>query len=194
VRGGLWVASYVMLYAAVLATLAVSLAVARQVGRILQAPLSRDLLEKIGPGLVPGTGFPDIEVVDVTTGDTLRPGAWTQGAIVQTVIFERDDVQRLSRLAQSLGSGLASRTVLSINASHEELIALSQELRPLRLTNDPGGQLQAALRSKLRPYGVVLARRTVVAARQLGGLGDLEEMINEALGPPPEVPASSTSN
>lgn len=184
-RGGFWVFSYVVLFVVVLANIALSLTIARQVGRVLRVsaedPETRGA-DPAGPGVKPGDALGMVEVVDVASGIAVRPSEWSQSIILQTVLFEAQDVERLRALRDALPSLLRQSTVVSLNVGPEELIPLAETLAPLKVTSDQSHRLEAALRTKVRPYIVATEYGKVIAARDLQDTEDLRSFLLTAFG------------
>lgn len=180
--GAVWTISYIVLYLAVFASLSVSLSVARQLSRVL-----RDLTVESAdtfiaePRRCAGDRFPNIVVEDIASGSQLRPAEWETAIILQTVLYETQDIQRLHRFRDELPESLRTSTLISLNGKAEDLRQMAAGLVPLSVTVDSAHTLEEALDSKVRPYVAIVTRGTIVAVQSPERFEDVFRLITDAL-------------
>lgn len=173
-RGVAWTLSYVVLYAATLCALAVSITTAKNYGRIARGHDDNVALEE---GLPVGSSFPDI-VLTAVTGEELRPTTWPSALIVQVSITDEADVPMFGTMQSVIEAAVMQRTIIVAAGRSEHFEAVQQRSHPASLVHDSSYAMQHALRTQYRPYAVMLRDGIVIAGRPITSVTDLGDFVH----------------
>lgn len=172
--GGLWIASYVVLFAGVMLALATSLAVARQVGRLLVVGAEEH--GDADRALAPGSPAPPLELVALG-GAIIRPHQWESGLLLQIAVSSEHDVEQILEFDRGIPSDFSGEVLLSAIGSEEHLNALTIGSSRVHLFADSNHQVAAAIRTSLRPHALFIRHGIVEVSTTFESVEELESLL-----------------
>ncbi len=183
--GSAWVISYVILFAAVIVSLALNVNLARLVSRIGIGTENQSHERSIEPsapghGLDEGSPFPLISF----TGLDSKPigpadhGLWL---LVQVVVRTEEDVNAMSMIPELVPPTLMHNTVILAIGRQPLFSEVQRVVMPAVLVDDRDLNGEAVLRTKYRPHATVVHNGVVIAARPFKSPEDLAMFIDRTL-------------
>lgn len=188
--GNLWILSYVILFIGMLAALATSLAVARQIGRVVISE-DRGHRDNSDAGLAPGVPFPPLEL-ETIQGTIVRPHRWKSGLLLQIAVTSDFDVRQTLQFEAEAPSTFAATVLVSAIGPPDYLEEIQRKSSHLSVYADGHHQVAASIRTTLRPYALFIREGQVASACTFAAIDDLQTLVNAFIARQSEAKQTST--
>jgi hypothetical protein len=178
VRGFFWILSYILLFVGVIAALTTAIMASKQLGKALGSTSGSGHTQEAG--LPVGSRFPDLSMRDLD-GEQLRLGTWPLLVLVQCAIMDQSDIDAFSSFLTVIPERARSSTLVSAIGPEETLRPVAQAILPARLVFDRDLHVEAALRSRLRPFVAVVVDGVVQARSPFSSIVEMGTIVSAAL-------------